>query len=138
MNESRPPFTGSLRALGASAIAIFRTRLELLSIELAEEKSRVLTLAAWALSGLLALAIGVLMASLLVVAVFWDTEHRLTALGVVTAVYFAAGLIALAIARSKLQSAPLIFDETLAELERDRQVLGAAAEAPVSSNRRQG
>jgi len=135
MSAPRPPLSGSLRALSATVIGILRTRLELLAVELAEEKNRLLAILLWALGGLLALAMGILMLSLLVVAVFWDTEHRLTALGVVAAVYFLAGVAALLTVRKKIADAPFTFDETLAELERDRQALGAVGDNSVPARR---
>ncbi|QEI05221.1 hypothetical protein FXN63_04750 [Pigmentiphaga aceris] len=135
MTAPRHPLSGSLRALGATVIGILRTRLELLAVELAEEKNRLLTILLWALGGLLALAMGILMLSLLVVAAFWDTPNRLTALGVVAALYFLTGVGALLFVRKKVADAPFTFDETLAELERDRQALGAAADAPTPARR---
>lgn len=135
MTAPRPPLAGSLRALGATAIGILRTRLELLAVELAEEKNRLLAILLWSLGGLLALAMGILMLSLLVVAAFWDTEHRLTALGVVAALYFLTGVGALLFVRQKIANAPFTFDETLAELERDRQALGAVSETPTPARR---
>jgi uncharacterized membrane protein YqjE len=124
-----------LRALGATVLGILRTRLELLAVELAEEKNRLLAILLWSLGGLLALAMGILMLSLLVVAAFWDTDHRLTALGVVAALYFLCGLGALLYVRNKVANAPFTFDETLAELERDRQALGAVSENSVPARR---
>jgi uncharacterized membrane protein YqjE len=135
MSAPRPPLAGSLRALSATAIGILRTRLELLAVELAEEKNRLLSILLWSLGGLLALAMGILMLSFLVVAAFWDTNHRLTAFGVVAAVYFLAGIGALLFVRRKIANAPFTFDETLAELERDRQALGAASDSSVPARR---
>ena len=135
MTAPRPPLSGSLRALGATVIGILRTRLELLAVELAEEKNRLLAILLWSLGGLLALAMGILMLSLLVVAAFWDTDHRLTALGVVAALYFLSGVGALLFVRNKMANSPFAFDETLAELERDRQALGAASENSVPARR---
>jgi len=114
---------GSLRSLAATSVGILKTRLELVAIELAEEKSRLMGLLILALAGLLCLAIGLLMFSFLIVVAFWDTDHRLLSIVLVGLVYLVLGIGMLLAVRKKAIDAPIAFEETLAELERDRELL---------------
>ena len=68
--------------------------------------------------------LAVLVASMLVVVLFWDT-HRIAALCAVTIVYALLGLVALwRIALQRKTEKPA-FAATLAELERDREWLAS-------------
>lgn len=114
---------GTLRDIAASVLDLFRTRFELAALELAEEKSRLLSVALFALAGLLLLMVALLMFSFLLVIFFWDTHYRLWAIGGAGLVYAAVGVWLLLSARNKVVNAPVPFDETLAELQRDRDLL---------------
>ena len=112
----------SLRGLADGVIAISHTRLELLSTELEEERERLLSTVVLLLAALFCIGVGVLLLAILVAAVFWD-EHRLLALGVLTASFLGGGAAAFAIARHKLKTKPRLFAASLAELSRDREQL---------------
>jgi uncharacterized membrane protein YqjE len=133
--SSSIPLVGSLRALAATSIGIVRTRLELLGIELAEEKTRVLGMVILALAGLLCLTLGLLMFSFLVVVAFWDTEYRHLSIVLVGLVYLIAGAVMLLLVRKQAADAPIAFEETLAELERDREMLSATDDDLHASTR---
>ena len=117
----------SLRNLGATFVALLGTRAELAVVELREEgerrKDQVVVALAAAIFALLALVC----ATLLVVVFFWDT-HRLAALGGVTILHAALGAWAIATLRGMARSAPPPFAATLAELARDREMLGGTDE----------
>jgi len=134
--SASPHLLGSLRALAATSIGILRTRLELVAIELAEEKSRLLGMVLVALAALLCLTLGLMMFSFLIVVVFWDTEYRHLAIALVGAAYLLVGLVMLVMVRRQAVHAPLVFEDTLAELERDRDMLAAVAESDPASRRR--
>jgi len=113
---------GALARLGASALALVRTRLELAALEFSEEHERKKS---WALLvGVAAVAFGfaMLAASAFVVVLFWDT-HRLPALAGLVIVYLLTGLVALWRLDVRQRTDPPPFAATLAELERDRQWL---------------
>ena len=125
-DSSSPGGGGGLRAalarLGAAGIELSRTRIELATLEFAEERERTTTrlvLMAAAASGF---AFALLGASAFVVVWFWDT-HRLLALGGLTLVYLLIGVVALVRLQAFQRSAPKPFATTLAELERDRDWL---------------
>jgi uncharacterized membrane protein YqjE len=123
---------GSVARLGASLLGLVRTRLELASIEFAEERNRiqqqlVLVVAA---SGLL--MFGVLFAAMWVVVYFWDT-NRLTAIAIVAIVFAAAGAALLLVRSQAARSAPTPFSATIAEFDRDRVALAGGADSEPSA-----
>ncbi len=134
--STSPHLLTSLRALAATSVGIIRTRIELVAIELAEEKTRLMSMVLIALAALLCLTLGLLMFSLLVVVLFWDTEHRHLAISLVGLAYLLVGILLLLKVRQQAASAPMPFDETLAELERDREMLAAVADADSSQAQR--
>ena len=115
---------GAFARIGVAAVELLRTRLELASLEFAEEreraKERLVLMVVAALFG----AIALLAVSALVVLCFWDT-HRVAALAAVTVVYVAICVGAILRLKQSLHSAPAPFAQTLAELERDREWLSA-------------
>jgi uncharacterized membrane protein YqjE len=106
------------------------TRGELTALDSTEARERA---ARWLMLALLAAMLvlaALLVGSLLVVSLFWDT-HRSTALAVVALAYAVAGggLIAWLIAR--LRSAPPLLQTTLDELKRDCDALRGAPRPPA-------
>jgi uncharacterized membrane protein YqjE len=121
----RGPFSGifkSIAQLLATAVGIAQTRLELLSTELQEEVHRVAEIMLWATVALLAAGVGLLMLSLVIIFVYWDT-HRLAASIAVTSAFFLIAVIAGLMLRAKVRSKPPLLDATLAELKKDRASL---------------
>jgi uncharacterized membrane protein YqjE len=112
----------SLSNLLATFVAIGHTRLELLTTELQEEMHRVAEIMMWSLVALLAAGIGLFLAALVVIFLFWDT-HRLLASIAVTAVFFVIALGAALILRAKVRNRPRLLEGTLAELAKDRKQL---------------
>jgi len=119
------PVSGLFKSLGnlmATIVAIAHTRLELLTTELQEEMHRVAEMLVWTLVALLAAGIGLFLAALVVIFLFWDT-HRLMASILVTAAFFLIALVAAAVLSSKVRNKPRMLDATLAELAKDREHL---------------
>jgi uncharacterized membrane protein YqjE len=117
----------SLRHLGATLVALAGARAELAVVELREEGERRKDQLVVALAAALFVLLALVCASLLVVVFFWDT-HRIAALAAVTAAHAGLGAWAIATLRSMARSAPPPFEATLAELARDREMLGGADE----------
>lgn len=112
----------SLKAFAATLVAIAHTRFELLSTELQEAQQRLLLQLAAALLALFCLGIGVVLATMLIVVLFWDT-HRVLTLSLLTLLFLAgAGVILLSAWREAKRNG-LPFSATLAELAKDRQHL---------------
>jgi uncharacterized membrane protein YqjE len=114
----------SLRAIGATLNEIVRVRGALFGVELGEEIER--RKHALILAGLAAafLHMALLLLTLFVVVIFWDT-HRVAAIGVVAVLYLACGAGALIRYRHHRARSPVPFESTLGELERDLAELRA-------------
>ena len=123
---------GSAARLGASLLGMARTRLELASIEFAEERNRIQQQLALliAASGLLMFA--VLFAATWVIVYFWDT-NRLTAIAIVALVFAAAGTVLLLLRSQAARAAPTPFSATIAEFDRDRVALAGGMEREPSA-----
>ncbi|MBB5410678.1 MULTISPECIES: phage holin family protein [Paraburkholderia] len=109
-----------LRRILSSVFAILQTRLELVGIELAEEKDRLLGVLFLGLAATMLATMALIALTALVAIAFWDT-YRWQALAGITAVYAIAGLACALKARSGLRNAPMVFETTIAEFEKDRE-----------------
>lgn len=112
----------SLTTFAATLLAIVHTRLELLSTELEEERAHLLSLLILTLLALFCFSIGVVLASILLVAVFWES-HRLLVLGALTSVFFAVAIGAAVLMIRKAKAKPRLFAASLSELLKDQQQL---------------
>ncbi|CAB3638719.1 phage holin family protein [Paraburkholderia rhynchosiae] len=110
-----------LRRIIGSVSAILQTRLELIGIELAEEKDRLLSVLFLGLAAMMLTTMALIALTALIAIAFWDT-YRWQALAGITIVYAIAGLVCALKARSGLRNAPLVFEDTIAEFEKDRDV----------------
>jgi uncharacterized membrane protein YqjE len=119
------PAAGLFRSLGNmlhTALTVAQTRFELLTTEVQEEIQRAAKLLVWAFAALICGFMGLMLLSLTIVFVFWDT-HRLAAAVSVTVVFFVLAGVAGAVLAAKLKSRPRLLDATLTELARDRDEL---------------
>lgn len=112
----------SLKTLTATLVAVGHTRLELLSTELEEERERVGSMLISTLVAFFCFGLGVVLTTLLIVVAFWET-HRLLVLGLLAALFLAAGAAAWAFALDKARSKPRLFHASLSELAKDRERL---------------
>ncbi|AJK45215.1 phage holin family protein [Burkholderia plantarii] len=123
MTTDTPPHPahGPLRRLLGSVFALLQTRLELVGIELAEEKERLIGVLFLGLAAMMLATMALISLTVLVAIAFWDT-YRWQSLAVITAVY-AIGSIGCGLkARMGLREAPSVFEATLHELEKDREL----------------
>jgi uncharacterized membrane protein YqjE len=112
-------FLASFRSLGDVLLATVSDRLELFSVELQEEKFRLIRIFLWISAGIFAGMMAVTFASLTLVYLFWESA-RLAVLGGL-AVFYAAALVAIIIAfRRFLARQPQPFAATLQEIKEDR------------------
>lgn len=124
MDSSSPPppptgLLGSFRALGDTLVAGLQERLELLSVEVQEEKFRLIQIFVWISAAVFTAMMTLAFASLTVVYLFWESA-RLAALGGLTLGY-AGALAAIVVAfRRYLARQPKPFAATLQELTEDR------------------
>lgn len=116
---SPPGFMDSLRHLGDGLAATLQDRLELFSVELQEEKFRLIQTCVWISAAVFTAMMTLAFASLTVVYLFWESA-RLAVLGGLTALY-AAALVAIIVAlRRYLARQPQPFAATLQEIGEDR------------------
>jgi uncharacterized membrane protein YqjE len=107
-------------------VSMVRTRLNLLAVELIQEKSRI-----WLILVLTALALifaSMTLLSLLVVAAFWE-ENRLLAIGCLSAFYVVTTIVTLVVLRQKAKVGSNLFAGTLSELSKDSAALAEELEA---------
>jgi len=133
MATAAPSIPDALRALFASVVALGRTRLELFGIEFAEQKANALRISVLAAIGLVCLAMAAMVFTAFVAVMFWDTEYRLLAVGLTGLVWLLAGVFCLVAASRHVKHAKHPFAMTLAELERDYDVLTSPMADPSAA-----
>jgi uncharacterized membrane protein YqjE len=118
----------SMGRLGATAVDMVQTRLELAAIEIEEESQRLLGYLLLSLLALFLLGIGLLLVALLVVIVFWDT-YRVAAASTMALLFLAgAGFIAMKV-KAGFESKPRLLSHTIAELGKDINYIRNASAA---------
>jgi|SRR3989338_1126927 len=122
MAEAGAGLMGSIKQLLSTVTSIASTRLELLANELQEERLRLTQMLLLALFALFCFGIGILLLTAFIVVLFWD-DHRLAALGTLSALFLALGTLMTMLLRSKAQAKSRLFSASLAELTKDREQL---------------
>jgi uncharacterized membrane protein YqjE len=123
MSDSPSPafsgLLGALRTLGDNLLAGFQERVELLSVEVKEEKVRLVQIFIWISAAVFTAMMMLAFASLTVVYLFPE-DNRLAALGGLS-LFYAGVLVAILVAfRRFLNLQPKPFAATLQELQKDR------------------
>ncbi|MBA3581554.1 MAG: phage holin family protein [Gammaproteobacteria bacterium] len=114
----------------AGFLGLVRTRIELFSVELQEEKIRAHQTLLLLVIAVVFLGITVLLITIFVLALFWDT-YRLWAIISMTLIYASIGLLALWIMRCQWQNSPRAFAMTMGEFEKDITMFAARAQDSV-------
>jgi uncharacterized membrane protein YqjE len=114
-----PGMLGSLRTLAEGILSGAQERLGLISIELQEEKLRLVRTLFWISAVIFAGAMAATFASLTLVYLFWESA-RIAVLGGLALAYIAALIVLIVAFRRYLARQPGILAATLQELEEDR------------------
>jgi uncharacterized membrane protein YqjE len=114
---------GSVKRLLGSGVSVVSTRIELLANEWEEERLRLARMLLFSMAALFFLATGMLLLIALVVMVFWD-EHRIAAVGILSLICLLAGGGMIVLVNGLLTRGTKLFSASLAELARDRELLG--------------
>jgi len=114
--------TGPARRMAASLLALGRIRLELLALEVEEEKERLVSLVFWSVLSALLAGFGGLLLVLWITVALWDT-HRLAALGVSAVVFLGAAAGGVWHVKRSSASGPSLFRASIGELRRDAAAL---------------
>jgi uncharacterized membrane protein YqjE len=112
-----------VRQLGASILGHAAMRFELLSIEVQEEKARLVKLAISAAFAVLLLIVSVVLTAIAVLSIYWDTVHRVPAAVSIACTF---GLLTLACGLyvgRQLRQTSTLFATSAAELRLDSQAL---------------
>ena len=127
---SRAGLFASLKGLFGTSLALVQNRLQLLGVELAEERGRLLSLLTFGAIALICLSAGLVFLAVFLTVLLWDS-HRLLALGVFSALFLGAGIATLLVAVNFARAGSTLFKASLAELARDREALAqGGASAP--------
>ena len=116
---------GSVSRLAGTALETIRTRIELLGLELAEERERLIRVLIWSAIALLLLALGLLTAVVLLALSFW--EQRLWVLGCLALALLLGGVFILMQVLRDARHRPHPFQSSMSELAKDIRQLKAAA-----------
>ena len=115
----------STKGLLGTGVALIHNRLELLGVEFAEERVRLVSLLAYGAAAFLCLAAGLIFLAIFLTVLLWES-NRLLALGVFSALFLGAGIASLSLTMSLARSGSKLFSASLAELRKDRDALAAS------------
>jgi uncharacterized membrane protein YqjE len=114
----------STRGLLGTGVTLLHNRLQLLGVELAEERVRLVSMLAYGGAAFLCIAAGLVFLAILLTVVMWES-NRLLALGIFSALVLGAGIASAALALSLARGGSKLFSASLAELRKDRDTLSA-------------
>jgi uncharacterized membrane protein YqjE len=112
--------SSTVRSAVRTLLSFAETRARLAANEFEEQLLRLLEVAAWAVAAVFFFAIAVLLVSLFIVLVFWDS-NRVLAAGLLAGLFIAGGGASALMVRACLAARPKFLAATLAEFEKDRQ-----------------
>ena len=118
--SARP--AGALPRLAASLLAIGRIRLELLAIEVQEEKERIAAMLVWAVVTAFLGCFALVFLALFFTVLLWDS-HRLLVMGISSALFLLLAVAGVLRLRALFDQGPSLLQGTLAELREDSQAL---------------
>jgi uncharacterized membrane protein YqjE len=113
---------GDIKGVVSTGVRAVRTRLELLAIEVKEEKAWAIRFIVIAVASLYLLTFGLLL-GILAIVLFAAEENRPAILAICAGVFLAAGLGAGLWIKAKARSRGPLFDETIAVLKGDERGL---------------
>lgn len=122
MVERHSGLMAALRRLTANTTVVVGTRLELLANEVEEEKLRLARLFLLGALAVLFFGITVLLATVFVVVLFWDS-HRLVVLGALAVLFLMLTVASARALRAEADTDSKLFSASLAELEKDGERL---------------
>ena len=112
----------SIKNLAGTLLAMGQTRLELLSNDLEEERAWLTSMLIWTLVAFFSAALAVVLGTLLIVVVFWDT-NRLLAISILIGIFILAAIFAWRVVCDMSHRKPRLFSASIAELAKDRDQL---------------
>lgn len=123
-------FLVHIRQLAASLLGHAAMRIELLSIEVQEEKVRLVRLAISAALVSALLIVSVVMAAILILVFYWDTPYRVNAAAWLVGIFSVCTIGSGLYLSAQLRASSTLFTTSASELRRDADVLTSSAIAP--------
>lgn len=120
--NSRKGLFESLAAIATTLVAVAHTRLEMLSIDLEEDRERLMSLVTLSLVALFSLMVSVVLVTITLVVAFWDS-YRILALTSLAGFFLLLGLVTWRLAVLKAETKPRLFLASLLELLKDHRQL---------------
>ncbi len=119
-----------VRRVAVTTAGLGSNRLELLGIELQEELERQTGNLVWLLAAFVFGGLALLLASILLLIIFWDTQRVAVAIGLVL-LYGVLSFVCVLCLMRRMREAPAPFAVTVEEFKRDRAALvGNAGDTP--------
>ena len=115
---------GSIRNLASTLVALAQTRLQLLANEIQEEGLRLRQLCLLAIIAVFFFALSVLLLTLLVIVLFWDS-NRLLAIGGFATLYLVVAIALAGAVRKRAAARSRLFEASLGELRKDHARLSS-------------
>jgi uncharacterized membrane protein YqjE len=112
----------SLKRLGQTVIEILQTRMEILSLDVKEARIRFVSILMLYAFTFFSLSLGIVFGAFWLIIKFWET-NRLLVVGILAVGFLACGLILMVVLVRRLRNGPRPFEGTIAELNKDRDVL---------------
>ena len=116
-------FLTHIRQLGASLLGHAAMRVELLSIEVQEEKARLARLAMSAALVSALFIVSVVLAAILVLAIYWDTPYRVSAASWLVGIFGLGTVCGGFYLSAQLRLSSTLFATSAGELRRDADAL---------------
>ena len=114
----------SVKKLVATLVELAHTRLQLLGNEIQEERLRIQQLLVLAIIAVFFFAPGVLLFTLFLIVLFWDS-NRLLAIGSAAGFYLVIGIGFAIAVRNRAARGSRLFEASLGELKKDRARLSS-------------
>jgi uncharacterized membrane protein YqjE len=113
-----------VRAAARTLVELVQTRLSVFAHEVEQQGVTIANVVVLSAVAGFCAGVAVVLASIFLVVVFWDS-HRLLVLGLLTGFFAIAALAAVFSVRTVLSGRPRAFSDTLAELQNDSEALKA-------------
>lgn len=130
MESARPAsLIARVRQLGSHVLKLAQVRLELLVVEIEEERARLARLLVLGGCAFFFLGFGTLALALLLTVLWWDTQ-RLLPLAVLSAFFLGGALVCIVGCWRAHSAGSRLFAASLIELARDREALDGSSHSP--------
>lgn len=122
IEQHRKGLLTSIGELASTLLVIMRTRLELLSTDLAEDREHLLHILKLTLISMFCLGVGVVMITVWILMMFWNS-HGLLVLGSLAVLFLLIGIITWRYSICSARRKPKLFESSLSELLKDWESL---------------